>query len=200
VETTERAALTGLVDALGAGDRGALERLLAEDVHLRAALPRRDVERTGRAEAAALMLGWFSDATDIARAHRAVDRVGDVWRVSYRFTLRENGVALVVEQHAYCAVADGLIASIRLLCSGSRPAGAATLADVWLDARGEGCATLTPRIATTMRGLRAGQVLAVLTDDPSAPDGLAAWSRLTGHEIMARSAEPGGTNFFIRRS
>jgi hypothetical protein len=122
VETTEQAALTGLVDALASGDRGTLERVLAEGVHLRAALPRRDVERIGRAEATALMLGWFADATDIARVHRAVDRVGDVWRVSYRFTLREDGVDLIVEQHVYCAFADGLIASIRLLCSGFRPA------------------------------------------------------------------------------
>lgn len=190
-----------MIDALEAADTPALQSVFADDVKLRASLPRSDVERTGRADAAALMVGWFADATDITRVHSAVEAVGDVWRASYRFTLRESGADLVVEQHAYCTCKDGLIAAIRVMCSGFRAAVSAdTVAavDIGLDALGEGCATLTPRIASAMRTLAPGQLLAVLTDDPAAPDGIAAWSRLTGHEIVGTIAEPDGTRYLLR--
>jgi TusA-related sulfurtransferase len=45
-----------------------------------------------------------------------------------------------------------------------------------------------------------GQILEILTDDPSAPEALASWTRLTGHELVG--ADPGGaqgTRFFVRR-
>jgi TusA-related sulfurtransferase len=185
--------LARMVDALQACDRAAIEGLFTDDVSLRALLPRRDVQLTGAAEAAALMIGWFADSTDRARVAYDISTVGDTWRVSYRFTLREAGADLVVEQHAYCRFADdGRISAIRLICSGFRPTGAN------LQAFGEGCATLTPRIAQAMRGLASGQTLAVLTDDPAAPDGIAAWSRMTGHEIVSVTAEPGGLRFLLR--
>ncbi len=198
----EERTLSRLIDALEIPDRVSLENLFAEDVRLRASVPQLDVERTGRADAAALMVGWFADATDIARVHSAVDIVGDVWHAAYRFRLREADADLVVEQHAYCTIGDGLITSIRVMCSGFRPvAGAVSdAADVRLDALGEGCATLTPRIAAAMRAMESGQVLAVLADDPAAPDGIAAWSRMTGHQVVGASAESGGTCFFLRHS
>jgi len=43
-------------------------------------------------------------------------------------------------------------------------------------------------------------VLSVLTDDPTAPQDIAAWSRLTGHALVARVAEAGGTRFFLRHA
>jgi TusA-related sulfurtransferase/ketosteroid isomerase-like protein len=204
--TAAERVLSRLIDAIETPDRPALGSVFAEDVRFRASLPRRDIERTGRAEAAAAMLGWFADATDIARVHFAIDVVGDVWHASYRFTLREAGADLVVEQHAYCTITDGLITSIRVMCSGFRPvdnmgAGGGespAAADVRLEALGEGCATLTPRIATAMRAMQSGQILAVVTDDPSAPDGIAAWSRMTGHEVLRTDTEAGGTRFFLR--
>jgi TusA-related sulfurtransferase len=194
--STQESVLHRMVDALEATDRAGLEGVLASDVRLRASLPRRDVERSGRGEAADLMLAWYSDSTNIARVHSVVDSIGDVWHAGWRFTLQEAGADLVVEQHAYCTVTDGLIESIRIICSGFRPAGTASA--VTLDALGEGCATLTPRIAAAMRSLASGQSLAVLTDDPAAPDGIAAWSRLTGHAVVATSAERGGTRFLLR--
>jgi TusA-related sulfurtransferase/ketosteroid isomerase-like protein len=185
-------ALTRMVDALEARDRAALEGVFAQEVALRASLPRRDVERVGAAEASGVMLGWFADCTSVKRIAFDVGTVGDVWHVSYRFALRESEVDLVVEQHAYCRFDDGRISSIRLICSGFRPRGA------HLHALGEGCATLTPRIATAIRALAPGQVLTVHTDDPAAPDGIAAWSRMTGHEIVAVTADEGGTQFQLR--
>jgi TusA-related sulfurtransferase/ketosteroid isomerase-like protein len=187
--STENLALHRMIDALQAVDQPALERVLDEDVTLRALLPRRDEVGAGRAEVADRMLAWYRDSTGIVRVHDVVDTVGDVWHAGWRFTLREAGTAYTVEQHAYCRVTDGLIGSIRLICSGFRPVGAvAHRADRTLDSLGEGCATLTPRIAAAMRDLAPGQVLSVRTDDPAAPEGIAAWSRLTGHEVIGADA------------
>jgi len=193
--TSAQESLLGrMVDALEAVDRTGLDAVLAEDVTLRASLPRRDVQCSGRAEAAELMLGWFRDGTGIVRVGHTVERVADVWHVAWRFTLCEAGADLVVEQHAYCTVAAGGIVAIRLLCSGFR----AVEAGATLDALGDGCSTLTPRIAAAMRELAPGAVLTVLCDDPAAPDGIAAWSRLTGHELIGAAIEPAGARFLIR--
>jgi tRNA 2-thiouridine synthesizing protein A len=200
MSSAQESLLGRMVDALEAVDRAGLDAVLAEDVTLRASLPRRDVQCSGRAEAAELMLGWFRDGTGIVRVWHTVERVADVWHVAWRFTLCEAGADLVVEQHAYCTVAAGRIVAIRLICSGFRAAeaGAEAGAEATLDALGDGCSTLTPRIAAAMRELAPGAVLAVLCDDPAAPDGIAAWSRLTGHELIGAAFEPAGARFLIR--
>jgi tRNA 2-thiouridine synthesizing protein A len=72
--------------------------------------------------------------------------------------------------------------------------------DVSMDLVGQACATLTPMIASRMRQLSSGQVLEVVSDDPTARSGLASWSRLTGNPIVAIvDDEPGRTRYFLRR-
>lgn len=73
-------------------------------------------------------------------------------------------------------------------------------ADVRMDLVGQACATLTPLIAVRMRELLTGQVLEVISDDPTARSGLAAWSRLTGNPIVA-IVEDGAqrTRYYLRR-
>ena len=45
-----------------------------------------------------------------------------------------------------------------------------------------------------------GQVLEVVSDDPTARSGLASWSRLTGNPIVAMIDDgPGRTRYYIRR-
>lgn len=192
--SAQESLLDRMVDAFEAVDRAGLDAVLADDVTVRASLPRRDVQCSGRDRAAELMLGWFRDCTGIVRVWHTVERVADIWRVAWRFTLCEAGADLVVEQHAYCTVAAGRVVAIRLICSGFRAAGAGAV----LDALGDGCSTLTPRIAAAMRELAPGAVLAVLCDDPAAPDGIAAWSRLTGHELIGAAFGPASARFLIR--
>lgn len=184
--------LERMVNALETGNRAGLQSVFTQDVSLRASLPHRDVERSGAADAADLMLSWFADRGEIKRISFAVSTVADVGHVSYRFAVREPGSDLVIEQQAYCMFASGHIGSIRLLCSGYRATGA------FLEALGEGCATLTPLIASAMRALETGQVLTVLTDEAAAPDGIAAWSRMTGHEIVAVTTDSDGMHFQLR--
>jgi TusA-related sulfurtransferase len=73
-------------------------------------------------------------------------------------------------------------------------------ADVLMDLAGQDCATLTPIIAARMRQLPSGQVLEVISDDPTARSGLASWSRLTGNPMVAIVEDgPGRTRYYLRR-
>ncbi|HEX5828332.1 MAG TPA: sulfurtransferase TusA family protein [Candidatus Limnocylindrales bacterium] len=73
-------------------------------------------------------------------------------------------------------------------------------ADVRMDLVGQACATLTPLIAARMRELASGQVLEVISDDPTARSGLASWSRLTGNPMVAVVEDgPGRTRYYLCR-
>lgn len=72
-------------------------------------------------------------------------------------------------------------------------------ADIQLDAVGQDCATLTPIVAGRMKQMRSGEVLEVVSDDPTSRTGLAAWSRLTGHALIASVDEgPVRTHYYLR--
>ena len=115
------------------------------------------------------------------------------------------------------AVDDTLIRDVALLCSGFRPLptdldGAVRpsartprsrtsatrrhrrMPACRLDATGLSCATLTPTISATVRGLDLGAVLEIVTDDPEAEEGLRSWTRLTGNELVAAEAGPGSAH------
>ncbi|MGH8430702.1 MAG: sulfurtransferase TusA family protein [Solimonas sp.] len=74
-------------------------------------------------------------------------------------------------------------------------------ADVFLDAAGEACGTVTPVIKQALLPLEPGQVLEVLTHDPATRAGVPAWCRLTGHELVHAQAEgEAHTRFYIRKT
>jgi tRNA 2-thiouridine synthesizing protein A len=76
----------------------------------------------------------------------------------------------------------------------------APAADVRMDLVGQACATLTPIIAARIRELPSGQVLEVISDDPTARSGLASWSRLTGNPMVAIVDDgEGRTRYYLRR-
>jgi tRNA 2-thiouridine synthesizing protein A len=66
------------------------------------------------------------------------------------------------------------------------------------DALGSTCTVLTPAIKAKLHELEGGQVLEVRVDDPSAREDIAAWCRLTGHELLAVMDEmPQYTRYFV---
>jgi TusA-related sulfurtransferase len=72
--------------------------------------------------------------------------------------------------------------------------------DAVLDAHGQVCGMMEPTLKAHMDRLAPGDVLEVLTDDPSARLGLPAWSRLAGHTLLAALEEDAGrTRFYLRR-
>jgi TusA-related sulfurtransferase len=218
------------VAALADADEDVLSGMLDEHVRLRALLPRRSVDLAGRAAVVDEMLGWFDDVPSVVAVATAIDTVGDLVRVTYRFALRGLAIEQVVEQAAFVAVADGRITLFRLVCSGFRPAfergspppdaadrGGSREPDHHrdhrrptevaapppvrrLDGLGHGCATLTPLIASALRELGTGDVIEVVTDDPAAPDGIAAWSRLTGHTVVATADGDAGLHVYLRHA
>jgi TusA-related sulfurtransferase len=179
-----------LVKALAAADPAALYDVLHENVKLHALLPTKYLEVAGAPGVIETMLGWFEDVPTLHAGATSVEPIGDTWHAGYRFT----NAGVVMEQHAYCTVIGDRITRIRLVCSGTRPDGAHLL-----DAVGDGCATLTPKIAAELKTIEPGGVLGVLTDDPGAADGIAAWSRLTGHGIVAVASEANGKRYYVRR-
>jgi TusA-related sulfurtransferase len=72
-------------------------------------------------------------------------------------------------------------------------------ADATLDLGAAGCGDMTPLIRGRIRELASGQILAVLSEEPAAHEGIPAWSRLTGHELV--HVERGATisRFYIRK-
>ena len=65
---------------------------------------------------------------------------------------------------------------------------------------GSVCALLTPAIKAKLRELRAGQIIEVRVDDPTARGDIASWCRLTGHELLAVSEEtPHQLRCYIRK-
>jgi len=62
------------------------------------------------------------------------------------------------------------------------------------------CANLTPMMKERIRDLQSGQVLEVLADDPAAREGVPAWSRLTGNELLAMvEIDADRTRFYLRK-
>ncbi len=72
-------------------------------------------------------------------------------------------------------------------------------ADATIDLGQTGCGDLTPLIRGRIRELQSGQVLEVISEEPAAHEGIPAWSRLTGNELLATVTESGRSRFFIRK-
>lgn len=68
-----------------------------------------------------------------------------------------------------------------------------------LDAKGLKCPMPIVRTAQTIRELAPGQLLEVLATDPGSVADFAAWSRTTGHELVASDVDGGVYRFVLRR-
>jgi tRNA 2-thiouridine synthesizing protein A len=72
-------------------------------------------------------------------------------------------------------------------------------ADATVDLGQAGCGDLTPLIRGRLRELQSGQVLEVISEEPAAHEGIPAWSRLTGNELLGTVRESSRSRFFIRK-
>lgn len=72
-------------------------------------------------------------------------------------------------------------------------------ADRIVDARGLACPMPTIRLAQRIRKINVGDVIEMWTDDPGSPRNMAAWTKNTGHELIASTVEGGVYKYEVRR-
>lgn len=124
--TARRSSVTDLgamfVAALTERDFGRLTGILAPDVRMRALIPPGPLELSGAEPAAARFASWFREANGLELVHSGSDEVGDRLHVFYRLRVKRPGDPWkVIEQHLFCALDEGRITALDLLCSGFRP-------------------------------------------------------------------------------
>lgn len=113
---------SGFAGALVAGDFDRLTAMLAADVRMRALIPPGPVELSGAADAGARFASWFGESKNLELVRSGSDEVGDRLHVFYRLRVnRTDDPASIVEQHLFCALDEGRISSLDLVCSGFRP-------------------------------------------------------------------------------
>jgi tRNA 2-thiouridine synthesizing protein A len=71
--------------------------------------------------------------------------------------------------------------------------------DATVDLGQAGCGDLTPLIRGRLRELQSGQILEVISEEPAAHEGIPAWSRMTGNELVGTVCEAARSRFFIRK-
>ena len=72
-------------------------------------------------------------------------------------------------------------------------------ADLTVDLGQTGCGDLTPIIRGRLRELQQGQILEVISEEPTAHEGIPAWSRLTGNTLVATVRGADRSHFFLRK-
>jgi hypothetical protein len=111
-----------LVGALTERDFGRLAEAFAPDVRMRALIPPGPVELAGAESAAERFATWFGGWDALELVQSGIDEIGDRVHVFYRLRVQRLGEAWkVIEQHVFCALAEGRIAALDLVCSGFRP-------------------------------------------------------------------------------
>jgi ketosteroid isomerase-like protein len=106
--------------ALRAADFAGLGRCLADDVRIRAVLPSRFADASGRDEVVALLRQWLGAERGFAVLAASSGMVGDVLRLDYRVRISGPEPCLM-EQHGYGRVGADGITDLRLVCSGWIP-------------------------------------------------------------------------------
>jgi hypothetical protein len=111
-----------LIAALAERDFDRLASALAPDVRMRALLPPGVVDVSGAEATAAKFAFWFGGAERLELLRSACYEMSDRLHVSYRLRVQKSGEpSKVVEQHLLCALDDGCITALDLVCSGFRP-------------------------------------------------------------------------------
>jgi len=111
-----------LVAALAERDFDRLAGALALDVRMRALIPPGLVDLSGAEPAAARYASWFGESNGLELVHSGSDEVGDRLHVFYRLRVKRPGDPWkVIEQHLFCALDEGRITALDLVCSGFRP-------------------------------------------------------------------------------
>ena len=72
--------------------------------------------------------------------------------------------------------------------------------DTQIDCLGLFCPMPIVKTAEAVRGLAAGQVLEMLSDDPASEADMKSWSRRTGHELLEMTKDGAVYRFLVRKT
>ncbi|MDN5858373.1 MAG: hypothetical protein L0H84_07095 [Pseudonocardia sp.] len=97
-----------------------LSAVLTETVRLRALLPGGPVESRGREDVVARIRGWLADFDTVEVIESGAEPVADRLLIRYRFAVGHRANRWVCTHAAVCAIVEGRLAVIDLLCSGLR--------------------------------------------------------------------------------
>ena len=73
-------------------------------------------------------------------------------------------------------------------------------ADLVLDCKGVLCPMPVIRVSQAIKTIGVGQILEVQTTDPGSRPDMEAWTKQTGHELLASREASGVYTFYVRRT
>lgn len=197
--------------ALTERDFPTLASCFTEDVQFRALLPRALRTAAGVNESTRYFQQWFGAAEHVEMLACSTEALGDRQHLAWRLRIHSEAGRHVIEQQAFATIRDDRIAALDLLCSGFRseqaPSNEASrespdtpfsVAAV-LEGAEANCATLTPLIKAKLSELASGQVLEVITGEPSAGRDIASWCSLSGNPLLATHNAGEEQHFYVRK-
>jgi tRNA 2-thiouridine synthesizing protein A len=72
--------------------------------------------------------------------------------------------------------------------------------DQTLDCSGMACPMPILKTKKAVDGLQMGQILKMIATDPGSTSDMEAWTKKTGHELVASEQEGGKFTFYIKRT
>jgi tRNA 2-thiouridine synthesizing protein A len=197
--------------ALAARDFATLATCFAADVRFRALLPSGLHEAATPDASARYFHDWFGAGDRLEVLDRRFEAIVDRHHLAWRSRVHRDGQWLVIEQQAFATIRDGRFVQFDLLCSGFRPEDPTVTRATHLDENADplvaavleggeaSCATLTPLIKAKLGELASGQVLEIVTSEPTAERDIASWSSLTGNALVGKRSSGSSQHFYVRK-
>ncbi len=182
----------------------------SDDATFRALLPRGLQQAIG-SDAVSHFQQWFGGADRIDLLKRESDNIAARQHLSWRMRVHGELGPRLIEQQAFATVDEDHFTRFDLLCTGFMPEADSTsqhtpefapgdvVVAAVLDGGEANCATLTPLIRARLREMSSGDVLEVVSNEPTAERDIDSWSRLTGNTLMGKRAVGGAMHFYIRK-
>ena len=199
---------TAIAEAIASREFVRLTDMFDPNIEFRALTPDGLHESVGVAEAIACFADWFGDG------HGQELLINDSFalggRIGLRYRMRrklgetpETATWYLVEQHCFADVGPLGIERLSLVCSGHTPEATSIAVGAVheFDAGNLGCSDGLPQeFMRRIRSVEIGDVLRVITRDPSAREDLPSLARMNGHDVAPpQDLGDGRTLFVIER-
>ena len=197
--------------ALAERDFPTLASCFAEDAQFRALLPRGLQTASGASEPTRYFQQWFGAVERVELLASRAEIIGARQHLAWRLRVHDAAGQRLVEQQAFATIRDDRIAELDLLCSGFQPEqalvdktnhdghGTPFAVAAVLEGAEANCATLTPLIKARLSELASGELLEVITSEPSAGRDIASWCSLTGNPLLATHSVGAEQRFYVRK-